>query len=184
MEIRLNLARKPYLNRKRARVWLSLACGILGFLLALNLHYGYQNYQQMTALDERSRELEAQVSSIQGAPEGFSPAAYAAALDEVAFANLLIGADQFQWTRLLGRLETLLPADVSISTLQPNFETRSLQITAMASDVSAMTAFIDNLLKSDDLNQAYLLAHADAAEQAGAAGAGLVSFSLQVKEAF
>ena len=47
-----------------------------------------------------------------------------------------------------------------------------------------MTAFIDNLLKSDDLNQAFLLGHADAAEQAGSAGTRLVSFSLQVREAF
>lgn len=185
MELRLNLARKPYLNRKRARFWLLLACGLLGVLLALNLNYAYQNYQQRQLLDERLRELDAQVKTVQGAPDGFSPAAHAAVLADVALANLIVEGDQFRWTSLLDRLETLLPAEVMIQSLQPNFEERSLQVSATASDVAAMTEFIDNLLRSTDLNQAFLTTHAEIDnQQTGGGGAKLVGFSLQIREAF
>jgi len=185
MELRLNLARKPYLNRKRARFWLLLACGLLGILLALNLSYAYQNYQQMQVLDERFRELDAQVVSVQGAPDDFSPAAHAAVLADVALANLIIEGDQFRWTRLLDRLETLLPAEVIIQSLQPDFEKRSLQVSATARDVAAMSEFIDNLLQSTDLSQAFLMTHAAIDnQQTDGAGAKLVGFSLQIREAF
>ncbi len=185
MELRLNLARKPYLNRKRVRFWLLLVCGVLGLLLALNLRYGYLNYQQMRVFDERFRELDEQVSTVQSIPADYSPAAHAAVLGDVALANLIMDADRFRWTALLDRLERLLPADVSVRTLQPNFEKRSLQLTATARDVAAMTAFIDNLLQSDDLNQAFLLSHADTDDQQfGAAGAKVVGFTLEIREAF
>lgn len=185
MELQLNLARKPYLNRKKAGLWLLLACGLLGLLLAINLSYGYQNYQQMKVLDERFRELDAQAMTVQGAPVGFSPEAYSAALDEVAFANRIIAADQFRWTGLLDRLESLLPTDVSIRTLQPNYEKRTLQINAAARDVKAMNEFIDNLLTSDDFSQTFLKTHAETdGQQDGSSGKRVVGFSLEILEAF
>jgi hypothetical protein len=47
-----------------------------------------------------------------------------------------------------------------------------------------MTSFVDNLLGSDDLNQAYLQNHAEVESQPGGRGQVQIGFSLQIREAF
>ncbi len=75
-----------------------------------------------------------------------------------ALEHEIIAADQFRWTILLSRFEELLPADVSIRSIQPDFNGHSVRLACLARDVSAMTRFVDNLLTSEDLSQAYLQA--------------------------
>ena len=53
MEIKLNLASKPYLNRRNVRLWLSVFGILLLLLLLLNGSYGYRNYRQLQMLDKR-----------------------------------------------------------------------------------------------------------------------------------
>ncbi len=185
MEIRLNLASKPYLNRKDIRLWLLVACGFLLLLLAINSYYGYQNYRELSLLESRFLELNAQLSGIKGIPEDYSTKSYAETMVEVAATNDIIAADQFHWTALLTRLEELLPNDVSVLNVQPNFQGRSLQLTAVARDVPAMTAFLDNLLVSEDFSQAYLSRHNETeTKQPSGPSQSSVSFSLEIREAF
>lgn len=184
MEIKLNLATRPYLNRQSVRLWLLLACVFAGVLLIFNGLYSYQNYRQLNLLQSRFQELDAQVAAVQGAPEGYSPERYAALKGEVAQVNEIVAEEAFRWTTLLDRFEKELPAAVSISTIQPDFKGRSVQLSCIARDTTAMTQFIDNLLLSDDFNQAFLLRHADVEVEQNGRTQLLVDFSLVIREAF
>ena len=184
MDIKLNLASKPYLNRQNVRLWLLLACSFMLLLLVINCYYGYQNYRQLGLLESRFQELDGQLSTVKGDPAGYTPEKYAAVMAEVAFDNDIVAADQFRWTVLLGRFEELLPVDVSIRTIQPNFKERSVQLAGIARDVSAMTRFVDNLLTSEDLNQTYLERHGEVESKQGGRSKFHVGFSLVIREAF
>ncbi len=184
MEIKLNLASKPYLNRQRIRLWLLLACSFMLLLLVINCYYGYQNYRQLGLLESRFLELAGQASGVQGTPAGYTPENYAVVRDEVTLENEIIAADQFRWTALLSRFEELVPDDVSIRTIQPSFKERSVRVAGIARDVSAMTRFVDNLLSSEDLNQTYLQRHGEVKSDPGDISQLHVGFSLVIREAF
>ncbi len=184
MEIKLNLASKPYMNRQGIRLWLLLLCSVMGVLLVLNISYAYNSYQQLKVLDERFEELNEQVAGIQDAPAGFSPARHAAVKSEVVLINQIVAEDQFRWTGLLGRFEELVPENVSVSSIQPNFKERSVQLSGVARDMSALTKLLDNLLTSADFNKAYLLNHSEVERKQNGTSSVLTGFSLVIREAF
>lgn len=184
MEIKLNLASKPYLNRQSVRLWLFLACSFMLLLLAVNGYYGYQSYRQLSLFESRFLELEGQVSAVEKVPAGYTSENYAVVVGKVALANDIVAADQFRWTALLSRFEELVPADVSIRTIRPDFKERSVQLTGIARDVSAMTRFVDNLLTSEHLSHAYLQRHAEVELKRGGRSQFHVGFSLLIREAF
>jgi Tfp pilus assembly protein PilN len=181
MEIKLNLASRPYLNRRSVRLWLLFAALLILLLLFFNGMNAYRVYSGMQQLDERFAELEQRVPGKAVSPTGYSAANYAALKDEIAQARAIVAADQFRWTSLLGRLEEVTPATVSISSLQPDFEERSVRVTGVARTVSAVTRFMDNLLTSQDLSKAYLQRHGELEQPSGQT---LVGFSLIIEEAF
>jgi hypothetical protein len=182
MEFRLNLASRDYLDRRSARRWLLLAGGLLALLLATSLLYAYRNFVQLRLVDSRLAELDARLTAQRGSmPTAFTPEGFARVMGEVGAANQIIDADQFRWTALLGRFEALLPDDVAIRVLQPDYRDRSLQITAVARDTAAMTGFLDALLASADMQQAFLLNQATSVQ---ADGEQVVQFSIVIREAF
>jgi len=185
MEIKLNLASKPYLNRQAVRLWLLLICTLLLLILVFNVLYGFQNYREGLLLKNRLLELEGQLTSLPGASTEYTPEKFAVLKNEITLIRGIIAADQFQWTHLLGRFEELVPADVSLRTIQPDFRTHSLKISGYARNISAMTLFIDNLLGSEDLNQVFLESHAEVeSNQQGALPRVQTGFSLIIREAF
>ena len=182
MEFRLNLASRVYLDRHSVRRWLLLIGALLGVLLAVNLLYGYRYLQQFHLVDAQLTEIDSKLAAQRGrAPSTYTPERFARVMGQIATANQIIDADQFRWTALLGRLEALLPEQVAIRSLEPNYQDRSLQVSAVASDMTAMTELLDALLASADMNQVYLLNQAQA-EQAN--GETIVQFSVVIREAF
>jgi len=184
MEIKLNLASKPYLNRQIVRRWILFACTVLVLLLISNFYYLYQNYRQLALLENLHAELETQVASVAGAPASYTLTNHSAVREQVSIANEVVAADQFRWTHLLSRFEELVPADVSLRSIRPDFKGRSVQLACIARDVPAMTAFVDNLLGSEDFNQAYLQNHAEAETELNGRSQVMINFSLQIQEAF
>jgi len=153
-------------------------------LLLFNSSHAYQNYRQLGVLENHFNELEAQVATVPGVPANYSLENHAVVREGIALANDFAAADQFRWTRLLSRFEELVPDDVSLRSIRPNFKERSVELTCVARDVASMTSFVDNLLGSDDLNQAYLQNHAEIESQPGGRGQVQIGFSLQIREAF
>jgi Tfp pilus assembly protein PilN len=182
MELRLNLASRVYLDRRSVQRWLLLVGGLLVLLLATSLLYAYRNFEQLRLVDSRLAELDANLTAQRGtATTTFTPESFARVMGEVGAANQIIDADQFRWTVLLGKFEELLPADVAIRSLQPNYRDRSLQITAVARDTAAMAGLLDALLASADMQQAFLLNQSTSEQPDGEA---IVQFSIVIWEAF
>ena len=182
MEFRLNLASRVYLDRRSVRRWVLMIGGLLGLLLAVNLLYGYRNLQQLHLVEGQLVELDSKLAAQRGrVPSTYSPERLAQVMGQVAAANQIIDADQFRWTTLLGRFEELLPEEVGIRSLEPDYQDRSLQVRAVASDMTAMTELLDALLASADMNQVYLLNQAQAVQ---ANGETIVQFSVVIREAF
>lgn len=182
MELRINLANRAYLNRRAVRRWLLLLCGGLLLLVIFTLNELLTNYQQLRQVETRSAELDQQLVGLKGVSGHYSPENHGRVRRQVEIANQLIDGDRFQWTALLSRLEELVPADVSISSLQPDFKNHSVRVEAVARDVPAMTVFLDALLNSGDLDQVYLLRQAEA--ESRNTPQTLVRFSLEIREAF
>ena len=184
MEIKLNLVSKPYLNRQSVRFWMLLLGVLLVVLLLLNASYGYRNYRQLQLFVERFEELNDQLSGMHGPSADYSPEKLVEVDVEVGLANEIIDADRFRWTGLLSRFESVLPDDVSIHSIQPNFRERTVRLSGVARDVSALTRFVDNLLRSEDLNQAFLQSHGEVEKDSNNSNQVLTGFSILIREAF
>ena len=182
MEFRLNLASRVYLDRRSVRRWLLLIGGMLALVLASSLLFSWRNVEQLQVVDSRLAEVDARLVAQRGqTAKAYTPEDFARVMKEIAAANQIIAADQFRWTVLLGRLEALLPDDVAIRTLQPNYRDRSLQITAVARDTGAMSRLLDVLLDSADMNQVFLFSQATGEQPDGES---VVQFSIVIREAF
>lgn len=182
MHFRLNLASRVYLDRRSVRRWLLLIGGLLAVLLAANLFYGIRHARQLRLVDERLAEIDSKLMAQRGVEAtAYTPESLARVKAQIGAANQMIDSDQFRWTALLGRFEALLPEDVAIRSLQPDYRDRSLQVTAVARDTAAMTALLDALLDSDDMKQAFLLNQSQAELPDGET---VVQFSVVIKEAF
>ena len=182
MELRINLAKRPYLNRRTTWRWLLLVS--LGLLIVLGgtLYHGLTNYRQLEVVGDRVHELNQQLADLQGVDEAYSPEAAARVRQQISIANQILVADQFQWTALLNRLEELLPDDASIVSIEPDFKSKALEITALAKETAAMMLFLDRLLASEDFSQVYLLNQAEI-EREGQAEKH-VRFSLTIEKAY
>jgi Tfp pilus assembly protein PilN len=182
MEFRLNLASRSYLDRRTTRRWLLFIGGIAALLLAVNLGYGYFNLLQLRRVNAHLAEIDSQVMGQRSeTAAAFTPENLEKVKARILAANQILADEHFHWTALLARLEELLPDDVAIRTLKPNFRDRSLQVTALARDTAALTELLDSLLSSPDMSQAYL--HNQSAVMQPEGGE-VVQFSLTIKEAF
>jgi Tfp pilus assembly protein PilN len=182
MHFCLNLASRSYLDRRSARRWLLLIIGLMAVLLAVNLLYSWRNLQQMSQVNSRLLEIEGKVAAQRSSTATtYTPEQFNRVMAEISSANKMIDADQFRWSRLLGRLEELLPDKGAIRSLKPNYKDRSLQIAAVARDTTAMTELLDTLLASADMSQVYLLNQALVDQPDGET---VVSFSIVIREAF
>jgi Tfp pilus assembly protein PilN len=182
MELHLNLASREYLDRRTVRRWLLFIGAAALLLLAVNLIYGSVNLQRLSQIDQRLAELDAALASQQSErTTAYTPEALAQLMAKIEAANQIVTDDQFRWTALLSRLEELLPDDVAIRSLRPNYREHSLQVVAVARDTAAMTELLDALLASEDLHNVYL---SNQSVNAQPNGEELVQFSLLVEEAF
>lgn len=182
MHFRLNLASRIYLDRRSVRRWLLLIGGLLALLLAANLFFGVRHVRQLRLVDERLAEIDGKLTAQRGAAAtAYTPESLSRVKVQIGAANALIDADQFRWTALLSRFEALLPEDVAVRSLQPDYRDRSLRVTAVARDTAAMSALLDALLKSADMQQAFLLSQSQAELPDGET---VVQFSIVIREAF
>jgi Tfp pilus assembly protein PilN len=151
-------------------------------LLAVNT-YGYlRAHARVGLLNERLGELERQLHVEKApVPRKMTPLEQEQLVADVEFANDVLKKDGFRWTFLLDRLEDVVPEQVYIRGIRPNYREGSFSLTGNARSVNDLRTFLDNLSGSADFNDVYLLQQA---RQENKAGGGLIAFSLVVKGAF
>lgn len=123
MRIALNLASHPYSDLGPLLKRLRIASATLG-IVALALGYGLHSFHR-AAQDARERDhsLDGAIASIQleraQVQQRMQQPDNAALLSHVAVLNELFDAKQFSWTLAMEDLETVLPAGVQATTLEP-----------------------------------------------------------------
>ena len=152
MSLPTNLASRPFYN-ERAVQGLITAVGVL--VVAATLF----NLWQLATLTQRERTLAAERSAADAkiasarrqatrARTGLDREQLAAVADAVREANRVIDGRTFSWTALFNWLETALPPDVRIISIQPRTTTDGtfvLSLTVEARGVGAIDTFISRL---------------------------------------
>ncbi|HWT66107.1 MAG TPA: hypothetical protein VN151_08325, partial [Terracidiphilus sp.] len=133
MRIGINLATRPFLNLGPALRRLRIAIGVLA-LAAIVFGAGlYAIDSQASAARAKEQAVDAQIARIQQErnadqakmrlPEN------AAVLTEASNLNQLFDSKAFSWTLAMEDLETVLPAGVQVTTLEPTRDDKDGHIT-------------------------------------------------------
>lgn len=133
MRIGINLATRPYVNLGPTLLRLRIAIGALAFT-ALALGVGlYAIDASARAARAREQAVDAQIARIQNERSGFQARMRqpdnAAVLTGAANLNQLFDAKAFSWTLAMEDLETVLPAGVQVTTLEPTRDDKDGHIT-------------------------------------------------------
>jgi type IV pilus assembly protein PilN len=157
MQLNLNFASRRYVNRKAInRGYWIVATALLGFLVwgstqgLLTRGHILQSQGQLANLQQDQQEL----LGTRSVPLD------SRRIEEIrrqfAQNQKLLDQDAFRWTALFDRMERLLPAGISIRGFKPDYEERTLAIEGVARDLSSLQEFLDRLLGSDAISNAYL----------------------------
>jgi type IV pilus assembly protein PilN len=124
MRINLNLASKPYVELQPLYVRLRWAMGLL-LVLALPLFF-LMRIEERHAAEASSQRLAltAEIQRLRNEQQGFKAQMRqpqnAAVLNESEFLNQLFARKSFSWTAVMMDLETVLPAGVQVTNLEPS----------------------------------------------------------------
>jgi len=153
MRLTLNLASRRYINERA----LKLAClAITALLVLILLLQGRTVLQSQQPNLARQAEISKLEEQLQGKlPKRFSKEEIVVQQQNLAMARELLEVDAFRWTALFDRLEGLLPRNVSISSLNPNYKAKSLVISGVARNLIDLQDLLDNL-HGDSFEQVYL----------------------------
>jgi type IV pilus assembly protein PilN len=123
MRISLNLATRPYADIgpaiKRLRVGMGILAGLC-VLLGIGLHL---LDRQASAARAREQSVDLQIAQVEGerrsAEQFMGRPANAELLDQTEVLNQLIDQKAFSWTLAMEALETVLPAGVQVTGIEP-----------------------------------------------------------------
>ena len=124
MRIAINLASRPFADIGPAIKRLRIAMGVLA-VLALVLGIGRQHlHHKAEVARARDHSLDGSIARINQERQGYQTMMQepknAQVLDESAALNRLFDEKAFSWTLAMEDLETVLPAGIQVTTLEPN----------------------------------------------------------------
>lgn len=133
MRIGINLATRPFLNIGPALKRLRIALGVLA-VAAVALGAGlYAIDAQARAARAKEQAIDAQIAHIEQERNGYQTRMQqpenAAVLTEATNLNRLFDSKAFSWTLAMEDLETVLPAGVQVTTLEPMRDDKDGHIT-------------------------------------------------------
>jgi type IV pilus assembly protein PilN len=123
VQITLNLATRPYFDLrpllKQLRIAMT-ALAIIAITLAATLYFSRKHtisaYARSHSLDKTVAQLNAEM---QGYESMMSEPVNAKVVDQTEGLNQLFDDKSFSWTAVMQDLETVLPAEVQITTIEP-----------------------------------------------------------------
>lgn len=126
MNVRLNLATKPIISRRRFFVGSGLAALFGGILfLALGWH-AYSDLKSREALRRKEQDNAAHAASLQRRrqelDEFFSRPENAKLKERSQFVKGIVDERAFDWTKMFMDLEKLVPVGVHVVSIQPQLE--------------------------------------------------------------
>lgn len=151
---------------------------VLAAVAAGSMAYTWRLMQTLPELEARHAQLQARRREIDEPADLPDRAALAALRDEVAVMRGLMGARGWPLGTLLARLETLLPAEVSLSALHVDAREGAVTLVAESGSVEALTGFLLQLEREPHFAHVLLVRQS----RLGRVGEGRVQFEIQVQE--
>ena len=123
MRITLNLASRPFVDlgpaTKRLRIAMAVCAGV-SLLLLLTLH---EVHEKAEAARAREHSLDGSIAHVQNERQGYLAMMQkpdnAELVSQVEMLNQLFAQKSFSWTLAMENLETVLPAGVQVTQIQP-----------------------------------------------------------------
>ena len=182
MKLAINLASRRHLNQRAISLVLSCTIVLLICLLALQGNTYFQDHQLATTYQSHLNELQDQLRG--KLPERLSPKEIAEQRQSYDQAGALLKRDAFRWTSLFDQMEGLLPAGVSLRSLNPDYGKSSLLLNGIAKDLKSLQALLDSLGK-EQFDQVYLNNQGEVAVDDGRGGKrNALSFSISLGGVF
>ncbi|HSR58971.1 MAG TPA: hypothetical protein VLL57_12310, partial [Candidatus Binataceae bacterium] len=130
MKLNLNLATRPYVNRRALLIGYLVAALLLLVAAAFLLTLVLQSRRQTADARAEMEALQKRSGLDQPLPEGvvYSPESQADLEQRIVFANELLEHDHFHWTEFLDQLEATTLSGISIQDLQPEFKSGLVKI--------------------------------------------------------
>jgi len=152
--VSLNLARRPFLNR-RPVLRLGIALWVLaGCILLLDgtIYYRYvmgsrDRRQTLSSLDLRLSREQQKIGELEGAPEFENLSDYNA---RIGYLNQLIAQRAFPWGRLFDRLGEVMPEGVRLRRLAPTVIAGEAEDGDTASQSEPVRLALEGLARSED----------------------------------
>ncbi len=156
MKLTLNLASRRYLNRRAINQGYLLLCLLFsGLLIYLAIGF-FQGRRQIENYRADISDLQTQLEKLQmDMPRHLTDERIEKQKQDFVQAEAYLKRDAFRWTQLFDRMESLLPAGVSLRSFKPDYKNRSLLLTGVARGLPELQALLDNLL-ADSFQQVYL----------------------------
>ncbi len=186
MKLTLNLASRRYVNRRALNHGFIAAAALLVLFCLWSLVGLIEQHELLKQNRQQVAEIEQQLRVLRGGPvKPLSEEERSRIEAQFLIAQRLLEQDAFRWTKLLDRMEALLPAGVSINSFRPDFGKDSLALDGQARSLKEMRQFLDRLLKKGGFQQVYLNSHSrtkvrDYADNEREA----VTFSVQLQGVF
>lgn len=174
MLLRINLASRRYVDRRKFNTLAGAAMLVLLLLLFFNISKVASNAGTLSRTGK-------EIALHSGKDTGAVPQKdYQEVLSRIKFANDIIGKKTFNWIILLDKLEMVVPDGVALSRIEPKPKTEELSITGAAKSFGNLRQLMENLETSGQFRDVYLLNQA--AVKVGETQQG-ISFSINCKVA-
>ena len=181
MRLTLNLARRGYRYQRQARSLIRLALVVLLTVMAYQGHHWSALHSEINA---REQQLALLRQDPGGLPSQVQPEDLTASFLEYHRARDLLQRDNFRWTELFDRMESLLPEGIGLRSFQPDYKADSLRIEGVARDLHHLQALLDNLL-GGEFSTVNLLQQSHVRVSDGRGGTrSALNFSLHIEGVF
>jgi Tfp pilus assembly protein PilN len=164
MDISLNLVSPAV--RKRRRLY-HLAVGGIGLSVLLGIgnilmHLSVQ--AELRLAEERLREYQESIQQseqiLATLPQRLSPQEVERFGERIALYNRIIQGANFSFARLLFELERVIPANVTLTEIQPDFSAGGVTLSGMAKTMDDLLRTVERLKERQTFHQVYLRDHA------------------------
>jgi Tfp pilus assembly protein PilN len=160
--IRTNLSTRPFYNEQAVHLWLGVLALVVVGATAFNVSRVLRYSQSDTQLATQASQDEAKAAGLRRQAARVRASIDTKQLDfasaEARQANDLIDRRTFSWTELFNRLETTLPDDAHIASVQPKIDKSGvivLTIKVTARTVDDVSRFMERLEKTGAFARLY-----------------------------
>ncbi|MBU5614857.1 PilN domain-containing protein [Geomonas azotofigens] len=157
MKLTINLATRRYVNLRQLNAILAASFVILVLLLVYLVREVANNQVEIN-------KIKSQSAAASSGPVGVAPVPAEQMKDletKIAFANTLIDRKAMNWLELLDKLELVVPAGVALTQVEPSVQDQTLKLTGMALTFDNLRALLENMERSPNFSEVYLLGQSE-----------------------